>query len=109
MVTPEVAARLDPVMLCRVAVWMLWLVWMVRVRFCSSSLLTTIRFRPPLAVLTAYAVRTASGGLNLIVVNKDELQNLTLTIQTSQSIQTATLQSMTGSSLAATSGVTIQG
>jgi hypothetical protein len=59
--------------------------------------------------VTAYAVRTASGGLNLIVVNKDELQNLTLTIQTSQSIQTATLQSMTGSSLAATSGVTIQG
>jgi hypothetical protein len=59
--------------------------------------------------VTAYALRTASGGLNLIVVNKDALQNLTLTIQTSQSIQTATQQSMTGSSLAATSGVTIQG
>jgi len=58
---------------------------------------------------TAYAVRTATGGLNLIVVNKDTVQNLTLTIQTNQSIQTATLQTMTGPSLAALSGVTIQG
>ena len=41
---------------------------------------------------TAYAVRTASGGLNLIVVNKDEVQNLSLTIQTGQKIETATLQ-----------------
>jgi hypothetical protein len=58
---------------------------------------------------TAYAVGTASGGLNLIVVNKDTLQNLTLTIATNQNIQSATLQTMTGASLAATSGVTIQG
>ena len=59
--------------------------------------------------VTAYAVRTASGGLNLIVVNKDALQNLTLTIQTNQPIQTASMQIMTGPSLAAISGVTIQG
>jgi hypothetical protein len=58
---------------------------------------------------TAYAVRTASGGLNLVVVNKDTLQNLILTIETNQNIQLATLQTMTGASLAATSGVTIQG
>jgi hypothetical protein len=58
---------------------------------------------------TAYAVRTASGGLNLVVVNKDTVQNLTLTIATNQNIQSATLQTMTGASLAATSGVTIQG
>ena len=58
---------------------------------------------------TAYAVGTASGGLNLIVVNKDTLQNLTLTIATNQNIQSATVQTMTGASLAATSGVTIQG
>jgi alpha-L-arabinofuranosidase len=57
---------------------------------------------------TAYAVRTPSGGLNLIVVNKDTLQNLTLTIQTNQNIRTATMLLMTGASLAATSGVTIQ-
>ena len=61
------------------------------------------------APVTAYALRTASGGLNLIVVNKDTSQNLALTIQTSQSIKTATSQTMTGASLAATSGVTIQG
>ncbi len=38
-------------------------------------------------------MRTASGGLNLIVVNKDEVQNLSLTIQTGQKIATANLQS----------------
>jgi hypothetical protein len=58
---------------------------------------------------TAYAVRTASGVLNLVVVNKDTLQNMILTIETNQNIQLATLQTMTGASLAATSGVTIQG
>ena len=58
---------------------------------------------------TAYAVRTAGGGLNLVVVNKDTLQNMILTIATGQNIQLATLQTMTGASLAATSGVTIQG
>jgi hypothetical protein len=58
---------------------------------------------------TTYAVRTASGGLNVVLVNKDTLQSLTLTIATNQNIQSATLQTMTGASLAATSGVTIQG
>jgi hypothetical protein len=58
---------------------------------------------------TAYAVRSASGGLNVVLVNKDPLQNLTITIETNQSIQTATLQLMTGASLAATTGVAIQG
>jgi hypothetical protein len=57
---------------------------------------------------TAYAVRTASGGLNVIVVNKDLLQNLSLTIQTGQKIRTASMRLMTGGSLAATSGVMIQ-
>jgi hypothetical protein len=58
---------------------------------------------------TAYAVQSASGGLNVIVVNKDMLQNLTLTIQTTQNIQAATLQIMTAPSLGSLSGVTIQG
>ena len=57
---------------------------------------------------TAYAVRTASGGLNLIVVNKDEVQNLSLTIQTGQKIATATLQTDDRRKPGATSGVTIQ-
>jgi hypothetical protein len=59
--------------------------------------------------VTAYAVRTPSGGLNIILVNKDKLQNLTLTIQANQRIETASMQTMTGPSLAAVSGVTIQG
>ena len=58
---------------------------------------------------TAYAVRNANGGVNLMVVNKDSLQNLTLTIETNRSIWRATQQTMTGPNLAATSGVTIQG
>ena len=37
--------------------------------------------------VTAYAVRTPSGGLNIILVNKDTLQNLTLTIQANQPIE----------------------
>ncbi len=66
--------------------------------------------------ITAYAVKTASGALNLIVVNKDSAQNLQLTVQLPQSATSATLLEMTqltsgasGPSLSATSGVTIQG
>jgi len=66
--------------------------------------------------VTAYAVQTSSGGLNIVVVNKDQTQNLQLTTQLSQSANTATLLAMTqlssgatGPSLTATSGVTIQG
>jgi hypothetical protein len=58
---------------------------------------------------TAYAVRSSSGGLNVMLVNKDPLENLTITIETNQRIQTATLQLMTGASPAATTGVAIQG
>jgi hypothetical protein len=47
--------------------------------------------------------------LNLVLVNKDSLQNLTLTIRANQAIQTASMQVMTGPSLASLSGVTIQG
>jgi hypothetical protein len=66
--------------------------------------------------ITAYAVKTASGALNLIVVNKDSAQNLQLTVQLPQTPSSATLLEMTqltagasGPSLSATSGVTIQG
>lgn len=65
---------------------------------------------------TAYAVKPAAGGLNLIVVNKDSTQNLQLTISLPQSASSATLLELTqlspgatGASLSATSGVTIQG
>jgi hypothetical protein len=66
--------------------------------------------------ITAYAVKTSSGGLNIIVVNKDSAQNLQRTVTPPQSANSATLLEMTqlnsgasGPSLSATSGVTIQG
>lgn len=66
--------------------------------------------------ITAYAVHTSSGSLNLIVVNKDLTQNLQLTAQLPQSASSATLLAMTqltsgatAPDLSATSGVTIQG
>jgi hypothetical protein len=65
---------------------------------------------------TAYAVKTSSGGLNLVIVNKDLTQNLQLTAQLPQSASSATLLEMTqltsgatAPDLTATSGVTIQG
>ena len=64
---------------------------------------------------TAYAVKTSSGGINLVVVNKDPAQNLQLTTTLPQSATTATLLEMTqlssgatAPSLSATDGVTIQ-
>jgi hypothetical protein len=66
--------------------------------------------------VTAYAVKTSSGGLNLIVVNKDLTQNLQLTTQLPQAASSATLIAMTqltngatAPNLSANSGVTIQG
>jgi hypothetical protein len=66
--------------------------------------------------VTAYAVKSSSGGLNLIVNNKDLTNNLSLSIQLPQTAGSATLLEMTqltsGASapdLTATSGVTIQG
>jgi hypothetical protein len=65
---------------------------------------------------TAYAVKSSTGGLNLVVVNKDLTQNLQLTVQLPQSARSATLLAMTqltsGATepdLTATSGVAIQG
>lgn len=66
--------------------------------------------------VTAYAVKTSSGGLNIILVNKDSAQNLKLTVTLPQNADSATLLEMTqlsaganGPSLNATSGVSIQG
>ncbi len=61
------------------------------------------------ADVTAYAVRNESGALNLVLVNKGALQSLAITLETNRLIQTATMQTMTGLSLGATTGVTIQG
>lgn len=66
--------------------------------------------------VTAYAVKSASGGLNVVIVNKDLAQNLQVTLSLPQSASTATLLAMTQLSggatapdLSATSGVMIQG
>ena len=59
--------------------------------------------------VTAYAVKSPTGGLNLIVVNKDSTQNLNLTVNCGQTVGAATLMEMTGPALDATTGVTIQG
>jgi hypothetical protein len=58
---------------------------------------------------TAYAIRSASNVLNIVVVNKDPVQNLTLTIEAGQTIASATLQSMTAPGLTSLSGIRIQG
>jgi hypothetical protein len=81
----------------------------------QGTLLTTQVAARSLNV-TAYAVRTALGGFNLIVVNKDQEQNLQLTTRLPQSASSATLIEMTqlssgasGPDLTAIEGVTIQG
>ena len=66
--------------------------------------------------VSAFAVKSATGGINVIVVNKDQTQNLQLTTQLPQTVNSATLLEMTqlspgasGPDLAATEGVMIQG
>jgi hypothetical protein len=65
---------------------------------------------------TGYAIQNSDGGMSLVVVNKDATQNLALSIALPASMTSATLQAMTQlssgatlPSLAALSGVTIQG
>jgi len=65
--------------------------------------------------VTGYAVESPTGGLNLIVINKESTNNLQLSIQVPNSFQSASLMEMTqhyaGNTLPdlmATSGVTIQ-
>jgi hypothetical protein len=74
----------------------------------TGSLLTTTMNVGSLNA-TAYAVKSSSGAINVVVVNKDSTQNLDVSITLPQSVHTASLLGMTGGSLAATSGVTIQG
>jgi hypothetical protein len=66
--------------------------------------------------VTGYTVKTASGGLNLVLNNKDATNNLLVTIQLPQTVHSASLLEMTqltagatGPNLSATEGVTIQG
>ena len=65
---------------------------------------------------TAYAVKTSSGNINIVVINKDSTQSLQLTTLLPQTAASATLlqmtqlsQGATGPNLSATGAVTIQG
>jgi len=58
---------------------------------------------------SAYTVQNSATQLSLIVNNKDATQNLQFTVTCPQAVESATLQLLTGPSLSATSGVTIQG
>ena len=58
---------------------------------------------------TAYTVQNASGRKSIVVVNKDLTRDLTLAVETNQGMTSATVLSMSAASLAATSGVSIQG
>jgi uncharacterized protein (TIGR03437 family) len=58
---------------------------------------------------TAYAIQAANGALNVIINNKDQVQNLNVTVQLPQTAKSAQLIQMTGPSLDATTGVVIQG
>jgi hypothetical protein len=81
----------------------------------TGALLTTQLSAGSLNV-TAYALQSASGSLSLVLVNKDAVQNLDLSIVLPQGMSTATLQQLTQlsagadtPSLAALSGITLQG
>jgi hypothetical protein len=59
--------------------------------------------------VTGYTIKSADGGLNIVVVNKEVSQNVQLNIDCGQTVNAARLLVMSGPALNATSGVTIQG
>jgi hypothetical protein len=76
--------------------------------FGQGNLLTTTVSAGDLNV-TAYSVQTSSGGVNILLCNKDSTQDVQLSISCGQSVKQATLLEMAAPGLSATSGVTIQG
>lgn len=58
---------------------------------------------------SAYALQRANGTLAIVVVNKEATQNLALTVDCGRRVKSATLMTMSGPALEATSGVEIQG
>jgi hypothetical protein len=58
---------------------------------------------------SAYTVQNSAQQLSLIINNKDTTQNLQFTVSCLSTVESASLQLLTGPSLSATSGVTIQG
>jgi hypothetical protein len=83
-----------------------------------GALLATLAGQGPLRLTSisagslntsAYTVENSPSQLSLILLNKDASENLQFTATCPATIQSATLQELTGPALAATSGVTIQG
>jgi uncharacterized protein (TIGR03437 family) len=58
---------------------------------------------------TAYAIQVVSGALSIIINNKDQNLYLSVTLKLPQAASSATMIQMTGPSLSATTGITIQG
>jgi hypothetical protein len=59
--------------------------------------------------VSAYAVQNSPTQLSVIIVNKDETQNLQFTANCPNAVESASMQVLAGPALDATSGVTIQG
>jgi hypothetical protein len=74
----------------------------------QGPLLTTTIVAGGLNV-SAYTIQNSPSRLSMIVVNKDSTQNLQFTTSCPAAVQSATLQLLMGPSLAASTGVTIQG
>jgi hypothetical protein len=74
----------------------------------QGSLLTTSIAAAALNV-SAYTIQNSATRLSLIVVNKDDTQNLQFTATCPGTVQSASLQLLTGTSLSATTGTIIQG
>lgn len=82
----------------------------------KGALLATQLAVPDNMNVTAYAVQKPSGGINLIVNNKDAKNHLRLDIQLPQTVRSATLMELTqrsagahAPSLSANQGITLQG
>jgi hypothetical protein len=58
---------------------------------------------------SAYTIQNSPSQLSLIIVNKDDTQNLQFTATCPSAVEAASLQIMTGPALASTTGVLIQG
>jgi hypothetical protein len=58
---------------------------------------------------TVYAVRSPSGGMTVVIVNKEVYQSLNITINCGQAVNGGVLIELTGPSLTATTGQMLQG
>jgi len=74
----------------------------------QGGLLTTAIAAGSLNV-SAYTVQNSPTQLSVIILNKDSTQNLQFTATCPSAVQSASMQVLTGPTLSATSGVTIQG